>query len=785
MTGHIRVLSAGGSILILGIVASLCLAVVWRASARKHEAQAFRSAAANVTATLSTLLQRNFDLTRTIRAIATMNPNIGESAFVKWSEQLQLGSRADGGLLIFFIRQVPRKDLASYLRAAARDPVFSQILAGQSQIVPAGDRPRYCLVQGFLDTGNTHSSLPLLVDLCAPTFPGVGRSPYPALLQAMTDTGTMRAVPEPAVKTSEIVTGDAVYRSDADLATIADRRAAVIGWVGSSFDGASVIDGVIAGRKSLAVALFHQNAGDPLQLLSSAGRAGSNPLSYTRQLQADGSWLVKVSGSAGVTMFTANQEGLLVLGCGLLITGLVFLLYLVLSRARARALKLVAQKTDQLHYQTLHDVLTGLPNRALVIDRAEQLLSRVKRTQSTAAALFVDLDGFKAINDRFGHHAGDDLLQTVAARLTTVLRDSDTVGRIGGDEFIVLVEPGALDVTPELVAERILDVLRQPMALGPNKQTTVSLTASIGIADGQRESAEKLLRDADVALYEAKRTGRDRYVRFDSAMQATAQDRLLLTMDLREALERDEFFLLYQPTFDLQSERVTGLEALIRWRHPSRGVVAPGLFIGLAEESGVIVSIGRWVLGEACRQAASWRRRGHPVALSINVSARQLEREDLVDDVQAALAESELDPSSLTLEITETALMRDAEATARLLERIKELGVRIAIDDFGTGYSSLAYLRQFPVDELKIDRAFITGLTRSADSRALAHTLIQLGKALGLQTLAEGIEEPAQLETLRQENCDLGQGFLFARPLDPAAVERFLSSRTASQSAEV
>ena len=454
-----------------------------------------------------------------------------------------------------------------------------------------------------------------------------------------------------------------------------------------------------------------------------------------------------------------------VLACGLLLGALCILCLLMLNSSRLRDLVLVRDKTEELQHQALHDALTGLPNRVLVIDRAEQMLSRAQRIRAPAAALFIDLDDFQQINDRFGHPAGDELLQTIAARLQAVVRGGDTVGRLGGDEFVALVEPGSFEIAPELVAERILEVLRQPITLQTPSQSTVTITASMGVATAQGLSAEALMREAHVALYEAKQAGRDRYVLFRSAMQATLQGRLLLQTDLGEALDREELFLLYQPTLDLQSERVVGVEALIRWRHPVRGIVQPNDFIPLAEETALIVPIGRWVLTEACKQAAVWHEESRSVQVSVNVSARQLDHKNLLEDVQGALADSHLEPTSLTLEITETALMRDADSTAQQLKKLKALGVRIAIDDFGTGYSSLAYLSRFPVDVLKIDRTFVTGLSDSADSRALAHTLIQLGKTLGLETLAEGIEDPAQLEILKYEQCDLGQGYLFARPL--------------------
>jgi diguanylate cyclase (GGDEF)-like protein len=396
-----------------------------------------------------------------------------------------------------------------------------------------------------------------------------------------------------------------------------------------------------------------------------------------------------------------------------------------------------------------------------------------RRLGVPATALFMDIDGFKQINDRYGHRAGDEVLRQVGARLKTVLRENDTVGRLGGDEFVMLVDSVGLDAAPELVAERILDVLRQAMTLHPER-APISITASVGIATGRPPSAEDLLQDADLALHKAKEAGKNRYVMFESAMHTAAQDRIHLEMDLAQALAADQFFLVYQPMLKLDSEKVVGVEALLRWRHPTSGVIPPDGFIPVAEDGGLIVPIGRWVLQRACKQGATWHQMGYPLNISVNVSARQLERMEFVEEVRSALHESNLDPGALTLEITETVLMRKPDVTAGLLTQLKALGVRIAVDDFGTGYSSLAYLRQFPVDSLKIDRTFITSLAVSSEARALAHTFIQLGKALGLETLAEGVEDFSQVRELRGEGCDLAQGFLFARPLAPDVLERFL-----------
>ena len=441
---------------------------------------------------------------------------------------------------------------------------------------------------------------------------------------------------------------------------------------------------------------------------------------------------------------------------------------------RQRTDEELARREEELSFLATHDALTGLPNRTLILDRVEQMLARSARSQTPVAALFIDLDNFKSINDTLGHGVGDELLRAVAARLDGAIRGADTLGRLGGDEFVVISEELSLSAGPELIAERLLDALKQPFKLGADKETRVTVAASIGIAAGDNTVAEELLRDADIAMYRAKWDGKNRHVVFETGMQDTIQNRMELEMDLREALENDEFFLAYQPTIDLSDMSPTGVEALIRWEHPVRGVVQPDDFIPLLEETGLITEVGKWVLEEACRQGAAWRAAGYPIGMAVNVSGRQLDTDQLVADIEGALSQSDFDPGALTIEITETTLMRNVEETARRLTAIKALGVRIAIDDFGTGYSSLAHLQRFPVDALKIDRSFISGLENNEEGETLVHTLVQLGKSLSIETFAEGIEQQQELSLLRDQDCDSGQGFLFARPLDVAATEAFL-----------
>jgi diguanylate cyclase (GGDEF)-like protein len=428
-----------------------------------------------------------------------------------------------------------------------------------------------------------------------------------------------------------------------------------------------------------------------------------------------------------------------------------------------------------LAHRALHDPLTGLANRQLILDRAEQMLARARRTFDPVAAYFIDLDNFKDANDSLGHEAGDKLLQMVADRFAGLLRASDTVGRLGGDEFVILADGSSMAAGAEMVAERIREVLREPLLVDGFEGLPISITASIGIATGDRSSAQELLRDADIALYRAKAAGRDGWVLFEPAMQSAAVDRLELKSDLDSALAGDQFFLLYQPIFDLDTASIRGVEALIRWQHPTRGVISPVDFIPVLEDTGMIVEVGQWVLNTACAQAASWQAQGFRATMSVNVSMRQLETEQLIGHVLGALASSKLDPQSLVIEVTESTLMRDANATVSRLKRLKDIGVLIAIDDFGTGYSSLAYLRQFPVDVLKIDKSFIAEMDGTPNSSALIHTLVELGRTLGLVTLAEGIEDQAQLAALRDELCDRGQGFILSRPVSSTEIEALLS----------
>jgi diguanylate cyclase (GGDEF)-like protein/PAS domain S-box-containing protein len=436
---------------------------------------------------------------------------------------------------------------------------------------------------------------------------------------------------------------------------------------------------------------------------------------------------------------------------------------------------------DQLTHQAFHDPLTGLANRALFHDRVEHALARSRRKDQPLAVLFLDLDNFKTVNDSLGHTAGDQLLVGIAGRLSACLRAGDTVARLGGDEFAVLLEDLASEDDAAEVAQHIDVALRTPFHL---EGKDVLITASIGIAHRgvNSEEATEVLRNADVAMYTAKERGKGRHVTFEPDMHAAVMRRLELEGDMRRAVERGEFLVHYQPLVHLQSGRVMGVEALVRWLHPQHGLISPAEFIPIAEETGLIIPLGRWVLNEACREVRQWQLRypsESPLTVNVNLSARQLKEAGLVQDVAEALHASGLPAASLALEITESALMHDAEAAVKWLEELSALGVQLAIDDFGTGYSSLSYLRQFPVNTLKIDKSFVDGINHESERATLASAIIELGRSLGLKTVAEGIEEAEQLVELSALGCEVGQGYHFARPMDAEAFESMLAKAAA------
>jgi len=432
---------------------------------------------------------------------------------------------------------------------------------------------------------------------------------------------------------------------------------------------------------------------------------------------------------------------------------------------------------ERLKHQALHDSLTGLPNRGLFVDRLGHALARTRRRRGRrVAVLYMDLDGFKVINDSLGHEAGDLLLVVVADRLRRSLRPEDTLARFGGDEFVVLVEDVDDPGEAVRVAERITGELRRPFTVGGRE---LYAGASIGIAlgDARSKTPEDFVRDADTAMYRAKEEGSD-YLLFDPAMYERAVSRLELENDLRRAIEQEEFVVHYQPIISLETDEVWGLEALVRWEHPERGLLDPDKFVPIAEESGLVVPMGEAVLEEACRRAKGWQEeRLHvpPLVMSVNLSARQISRPDLAETVEGVLRRTGFEGNCLCLDVTETVYVRVLEGNTQALDRLRNMGVRISIDDFGTGYSSLSYLKRLPADALKIDKSFVKGLGEDVEDTAIVRMVIELAHTLGVEVIAEGVESRAQAALLAEMGCDMGQGYLFARPLPPEAAAEFLS----------
>ena len=534
---------------------------------------------------------------------------------------------------------------------------------------------------------------------------------------------------------------------------------------------------------------------------------------YREVTAAEAGWHVLAGMPRGVALRAANAELrrslLLALAVTLVVAGLGVLLYRRLARpvrrlraaieaasrdvasrapvegpaeiaAVAEAFNLtIAERRQleiQLSHQALHDPLTGLPNRALLADRMKLALARQERSGRLVAVAFMDLDRFKLVNDSYGHPAGDQLLVALARRLEAAARSTDTLCRFGGDEFVLLSEEHRSEDDVATVAQRLIDCLADPFSLGGQD---IYLSGSVGVAIGRGpETPDELVRNADVAMYQAKELQRGGFAFYDEPLRTGAISRLETERELRRAVHDHELRVHYQPKHSVATGAVVGVEALVRWQHPTRGLVGPGDFIPVAEETGLILPIGEWVLSEACRQAREWRdRHGLVLSVAVNLSARQVCRPDLPGIVARIVEDSGVDPTQVCLEITEGILLVDTAAVVHQLAEIRATGVRISIDDFGTGYSSLAYLRTLPIDELKIDRSFISPLDEDAPAAAIVASVVTLGHALGLAVVAEGVETEEQLGTLRRLGCDLAQGFYLARPqaaqaLTPMLVER-------------
>ncbi len=749
--------------LLIVLVGVLCT-VLGAHSVSQADAQRSRQSATAATqeiaANLTLAVERQQDLAVNAGAFVVANPAATQQQFEQWTRSAQVFQRYPEVEGIAEVVLVTQAQLATFASAVDAAPAGLLPPGSSFAVVPPGTRPYYCFParsqsrSGALET-------PADTDLCD--------SPIGAGLLDARGSGEGAYLPYGSGTGEAMVVGTPIYRPGADTSTARDRDGAFLGWTGTQFAPGVILRSALGGHADTAV-VFHYSEGSE----SASFTAGTVPAGAHRTtVGLHNGWSVEVLSPPYPVGLLDNGSVLWLLVAGILLSLLLGALVYVLGTSRSRALALVDERTDELRHQALHDALTGLPNRALILDRIGQMLARSRRDLVPTTVLFLDLDNFKDINDTLGHRVGDDLLVAVGSRLTGALREGDSVGRLGGDEFVILTGSATSADGTGSVVDRIMSAMKEPFEIA-GSDAPLSVSASIGIADGDRATPEELLQDADIALYQAKAEGKRRAVRFTQSMQAAVDDHRHLAVDLQTALRSGQFFLEYQPIVDLVSGSCTGVEALLRWHHPSRGTLGPDEFIDELESGGPIAEVGAWILDEACRQGARWQDDGHALAVSVNVSARQFEQERILDDVDAALAASGLEPDRLVLELTETVVMHDVEDAVRRLSLLKEQGVRVAIDDFGTGYSSLAYLRRLPLDVLKIDRSFVTAMGDSAETEALVHTLAQLAKSLGLATIAEGVESEEQRRRLRAEGVDAGQGFLFSAPLAPSDVDRLL-----------
>jgi diguanylate cyclase (GGDEF)-like protein len=562
------------------------------------------------------------------------------------------------------------------------------------------------------------------------------------------------------------------YRGSTVPKSTAGRRAAFVGWLREVLEPRVLLTQALAGDTSGAARLRHRGGGADTVFTAGAPAHGAQSSVAT----LPGGWTLKSFGPPLTTVGLLDDgDALTVLILGLLASLLAGALVVFAGRRGGSAAPSPQTAGKTPPSEDLYDELTGLPNRSLTLDRAERMLARAGRNSAImVGALFIDIDWFKDLNDKLGEEAGDQILKIVAERLQDVVRTHDTVGRYSGDEFVVIVESQVRGMRLDSLARRIIESLHKPVDIegfGPS----FCLTASIGVAFGRYATPEDLLRDAHMALFAAKAAGKDRYTLFNANMRSIIEGRGVLEVDLNTALQDSQFSLLYQPVFDLGDRRVVALEALLRWVHPTRGEVAPSDFIPLAEESGLIVPIGRWVLEEACTRAAAWNVAGHRVGIAVKVSPKQLSRDGFATDVLRALQQSGLDPSLLALEIAETTVMEDKVEAARRLEGLKGLGVKIAIDDFGSGYAYRSDLQRMPIDFLKVDRGSLAA-SEDEDYRSwLLEAILVFGRDLSLTVIAKGVESQEQAAALQSMGCTMAQGFYLGEPVDSEGIEGLLA----------
>ena len=747
----------------LGVVGSLLAARTVARSNATNARQAFPRSSAAIASALKLSIQHEEDLAIGASTLFAGNPKASArefDAWVKWAQTLRRYPELER---LGFVTLVRAPELAAFQARLAGRPApapaspfaLRSPLTGSRALraVPAGP-PYQCLTSVEL-ARNPYSHPPAGLDYCRVT---------PGLLASRNSASSVYA-PASVGRTQGLAVMTPVYRGAAPPPSFAGRSGAFVGWLREVLLPGVVLEQALRGNPQYAVRLRGKAGSSSVVAASGTPQAGAQ----SAVVNLHSNWTARIFGppapSADV-LTDGDALALLIAGC--LLSVVLGLLVFVLGAGRGPA---PARQTAKRPNDELYDRLTGLPNRALMLDRAERMLARAGRQSGLlVGALFIDIDWFKDVNEKLGRTAGDQLLKIVTERLQSVVRAHDTVGRLGGDEFVVLVESAARGVRFDSVARRVIEALHKPLELegfGPS----FALTASIGIAYGRYATAEDLLRDAKLALHAAQTAGRDRYTLFNANMRSVIEGRGVLEVELNTALQEKQFFLLYQPIYDLATQRVACLEALIRWQHPTQGVLLPDDFIPLSEETGLIVPMGRWALEEACGRAAAWNVEGHAVGVSVKVSTNQLNRDGFTTDVRRALQQSGLEPSLLTLEVAEATVMRDVAAAAERLQELKQLGVRVAVDDFGSGYAHHADLKRLPLDLLKVDRGSLA-TSDDEDYRSwLLQAILIVGHDLSLPVVATGIQTHEQLSALRTMGCAMAQGAFMGEPTPADAVE--------------
>jgi diguanylate cyclase (GGDEF)-like protein len=726
--------------------------------------RAFDQTTAGIAASLKVSVQREEDLAVSASTFYSGNPKASPAEFAKWAKWAHMLRHYPELDALGLLTLVRAPELATFAAHVTGTPVKPATAAsakshgGALRIVPSGARPYYCLAIVNLARSRADSA-PAGLDYCSLT---------PTLLSSR-DTAHGNSAPASVGGAEAVRVEMPVYRGGQPPITLAGRRAAFVGWLSALLTPKVLVRGALRNHPANAVRLRYRTGSSTVAFTTGVQQAGAQSTS----VNFHNGWTARIFGASAGTGVFADSRSLMLLIGGILLSAMLGVLVFLLGAGR----KSKPASTDrELPRGQLYDSLTGLPNRALTLDLAERMVARTRRQAGMlAGALVIDIDWFKDVNEKLGQACGDQLLKIVAERLEEVVRAGDTVGRLEGDEFVVLVESAARGARLDSLARRVIEALHKPVDLddfGPS----FFLTASIGVAFGQYAHPEDLLRDARLAMRAGKAAGKDRYTLFNANMRSVIEGQSALEAELNTALLDNQFFQLYQPIYDLSTRQVVGLEALIRWRHPTRGLLAAAEFVPLAEETGLIVPIGRWALEEACRRAAAWNVAGHRVGISVQVSTNQLNRDGFTTDIRRALQQSGIEPSLLTLEIGETTVMLDVAAATERFQEIKQLGVRIAIDDFGSGYAYRSDLQQMPIDFLKVDRSSLAASDDQDYRSWLLEAILHFGRDLALTVIAKGIDTYEHMTTVQAMGCTLAQGFYMGEPTPGHVVEGLLDA---------